>query len=403
MAARYILPALAVAGRAIAQSSSCSNSATTTIQNAGDASALARCSTYTGSIAIATGTTDSIALNGIQDITGSLVANNVTSMSQLSGDSLTTIGDSFSLNGLTILTSLNFPRLAQVGTVDWVALPQLQGLSFTTGLQQAGSVTIVNTQLNTLSGINLQTVDSMQITNNPYLNAINMQLGNVTQALVIQANGRNVSVTFPNLIWAYNITLANASSVSIPSLSAVNGSLGFYSDYFSSISAPNLTSVGGSLSIVANPNLNSVDMPELKTVGGGFTVANNTQLMTINDFGALQTVGGALNLNGALTNVSLPAISDVRGAFNLTSTGDVSAACSTFRGLSGMNNVIKGTYTCNSGASRSGSGSSSASGSATASSGSSSSSATHSSPANVIYISGATGVMGVVAAIFGML
>ena len=279
----------------------CSNAATTTIQNAGDASALASCSTFSGSIAIATGTTDQISLDGVQTITGSLTADNVTQLTGLSGSSLEVIRDSFTLNGLTILTTLNFPRLAEVGTLDWTALPALQGLSFTTGVQQASVVSIQNTQLNTLDGINLQMVDSMTIANNPYLNDINMQLGNITQALILEANGRNVSATFPNLEWAFNMTFRNVSQVSIPSLAAVNGSVGFYANFFESIAGPNLTSVGGSLSFVSNEAMTNLSFPELTTVNGGLQVANNTALEDIDGFPALKTVGGALDFNGNFT------------------------------------------------------------------------------------------------------
>ena len=89
---------------------------------------------------------------------------------------------------------------------------------------------------------------------------------------------------------------------------------------------------------------------------------------------------------------------DVKGAFDLQSTGDITSACSHFQPLSGQNNVIKGTYTCSGKeASVSGvaSGTSTATGSTTSS--------TKASAANTVYISGATGLMGVVAAIFGML
>lgn len=296
-ALRYIVPALAVAGRAAAQCSA----ATTTIQSSGDASALASCSTFSGSIAIATGTTDAIALDGIQRITGSLIADNVTQITTLSADSLDTIDDSFTLNGLIILSTLNFPRLESVQTLDWTALPALQGLSFTTGVQQAGIVSIQNTQLNTLDGIDLQMVDSMTIANNNYLDMINMQLGNISQSLIIEANGRNVSATFPNLEWAYNMTFRNVSSVSIPSLASINGSMGFYANFMDAVAAPNLTTVGGTLSFVSNEDLTNVSFPELKTVTGGLQVANNTALKTINGFPALQTVGGALDFNGNFT------------------------------------------------------------------------------------------------------
>ncbi|KAI6805444.1 hypothetical protein KC358_g14342, partial [Hortaea werneckii] len=65
-AIRYIAPALAAVGHAAAQS--CSVSATTTIQNGGDASAIASCSTFSGSIAIATSVGGDINMDGIQKI-----------------------------------------------------------------------------------------------------------------------------------------------------------------------------------------------------------------------------------------------------------------------------------------------------------------------------------------------
>lgn len=221
-------------------------------------------------------------------------------MTSLSGDSLAIIGDSFSLTSMTILSTLNFPALVNVQTIEWTALPALQGLSFTQGVQQASVVSIQNTQLDTLDGINLQTVDQMIIANNPYLNDINMQLGNVTQSLILEANGRNVTADFPNMIWAYNVTFRNVSQVSIPSLASVNGSMGFFANFFSSVAAPNLTTVGGTLSFVSNADMTNMSFPELKTVSGGLQVANNTVIKTI-DFPALQTVGGALDFYGNFT------------------------------------------------------------------------------------------------------
>jgi len=281
------------------QAASCS-AATTTIQNAGDASALSGCSTFSGSIAIATGTTDSIALDGIQKIQGSLIANNVTGMSSLSASTLQTITDTFSLQDMTILTNLNFPVLTNVETIDWNALAALSGLSFTNGVQTASTVMIQDTQLQSLSGINLQVVDTMFITNNNYLNNINMQLGNVSTSLTIEANGRNVTANFPNMMWAYNITMRNITSVSMPSLGSVNGSLGFYSNEFASLSTPNLTRVGGSLSFVSNTDLSSIDMPSLTTIGGGFQIANNTDLSSV-EFDKLKSIGGALDYSGNFT------------------------------------------------------------------------------------------------------
>lgn len=91
----------------------------------------------------------------------------------------------------------------------------------------------------------------------------------------------------------------------------------------------------------------------------------------------------------------------MRGAFNLQSTKDITDACNHFEPLSGQNNVIKGEYTCKgeedhpqgTGTLTAGTNSGSGSGSSTSSS----------SAANPMLIPGATGVLGVVAAIFGLL
>ena len=191
--------------------------------------------------------------------------------------------------------------MTDVGSIQWEALPALQGLSFTTGVQSANELNIQNTQLNSLDGINLQVVDTVYIANNPYLQDIEMQLGNITNALTLESNGKNVSAIFPNLIWANNMTFRNASRVSIPSLESVNGSLGFYSNDFSSLTAANLTSVGGSLSFVSNTDLSNVSMPLLKTISGGFQLANNTELDMVDGFPVLATVGGALDFYGNFT------------------------------------------------------------------------------------------------------
>ncbi|GAB7351982.1 hypothetical protein MBLNU459_g2507t1 [Dothideomycetes sp. NU459] len=400
MSAKYLVPALALAAGAVAQSS-CS-AATTTIQNAGDASALASCKTFTGSIAIATGTTDNIALDGISEIQGSLIANNVTQLTQISGSSLETITETFNLNGLTILSTLNFPRLTNVDSIQWEALPALQGLSFTTGVQTASTLNIQNTQLNSLAGIDLQVVDTVYIVNNDYLQDINMQLGNITEALTIGSNGNNVSAIFPNLIWANNMTIRNATSVSLPSLESVNGSLGFYSNEFSMLSAANLTTVGGSLSFVSNQDLTNVSMPMLKTVNGGLQVANNTEFKVVNGFPALATIGGALDFYGNFTNVTLPSITNIRGAFNLQSSADIDSTCSTFKALSGSNSVIKGKFTCAGEQSKPSGEGSSVTGTATGSS-STSTSTGKSGAAGLIVPGAATGLMGVVAVFFGLL
>ena len=260
--------------------------------------ALSSCLTYSGDIAVATGTTDDIALDGIRRIVGSLTVKDVSNMASLSGSSLQIIDDSMTLNNIQILSTLSFPSLTKVDTVNWIGLPNLQGLSFTAGLQEVTSLSIQNTQLGSLNGVNLMVVDTFIVANNYYLNDISMQLSNVTNALTLEANGRNVHADFPNLEWAYNMTFRNCSSVNIQSLASLNGSLGFYSNYMSSLSMPNLTTVGQSLSFVDNAALTNISASELNTVNGGLQIANNTALSMINGFQRLARVGGAIDFTG---------------------------------------------------------------------------------------------------------
>jgi hypothetical protein len=231
-------------------------------------------------------------------IDGDLIASNVSQLTSLSADSLTRITGSFNLEQDEILSTLNFPQLSQVGEIQWEGLPGLQGLSFTNEIKKAESVSIINTYLSSLEGINLETAATIDIQNNNYLDDITMQLGNVSDNFNVYANGRNVSVVLPNLIWANRINIANASSVSIPSLASVNGSLGLYSNFFESIQAPNLTDVGGTLSIVSCEKATNISFPQLTTVTGGLSVQNNTELADVSGFPVLTTVGGAVDMYG---------------------------------------------------------------------------------------------------------
>jgi len=402
MSLKYITPVVAIAAGRVAAQSSCS-AATTTIQNAGDASALAACTTFSGSIAIATGTTDNIQLNGLRVIDGDLIASNVSQLTSLSADSLTRITGSFNLEQDEILSTLNFPQLSQVGEIQWEGLPGLQGLSFTNEIKKAESVSIINTYLSSLEGINLETAATIDIQNNNYLDDITMQLGNVSDNFNVYANGRNVSVVLPNLIWANRINIANASSVSIPSLASVNGSLGLYSNFFESIQAPNLTDVGGTLSIVSCEKATNISFPQLTTVTGGLSVQNNTELADVSGFPVLTTVGGAVDMYGdAIDSASLPAINDVRGAFTLVSMQNLDDACSAFEKLKD-DSTIKGTFTCRGEDSDPESGDK-PEGTTKGSGGSSSSgNSTKDSAATSIQITGATSFLGVVAVLFGLL
>jgi hypothetical protein len=276
---------------------------TGTISSQADAQAYTQCETVTGSIVVSPEAGGAIDISGPTKVNGDLICHSAGNLITLSSSSIKSIGGSFDLFNLTTLSTLSFTNLTSATTILWNALPALGELTFPQFISHATSVTIENTFLTTLDGINLQSVGSLDINNNRRLSKFSTQVGSVSNILNIASNGQDLQVEFPNLMWANNATFRNVSSVSIPSLATVNGSLIFDENYFDSLSAPNLTTVGntatgfGSLALVANSALKNITIPHLKTVGGGNQIANNTALQTIS-FPALTTVGGAIDFSG---------------------------------------------------------------------------------------------------------
>jgi hypothetical protein len=365
MFAKTLLPTLAVlVGSSAAATSSICSQSTATINSQADATALADCTTISGSVVIGTAASGEIDLNGPDQIKGDLIAENAGALTSLTSTSIATIGGAFTLSNLTVLSTLSFSDLTSVGSINWAALPALPSLTFPQFVTSASSVVITNTFLSTLDGINLETVDTLNINNNNRLKTFSTQVANITSSLNIDSNGKSLDVSFPNLIWAANMTFRNVSTVSIPSLAVVNGSLGFYENYFTSLSAPNLTKVGdtangqGGLAFVANPSLANITIPNIETVGGAFQIANNSALDDIS-FPALTQVGGAIDFSGNFSTPDLPKLDDVKGGFNMQSTASID--CSSFQSEHSSGN-IQGTFTCKTTAdAKSGTGSSSTS------------------------------------------
>jgi hypothetical protein len=227
-----------------------------------------------------------------------LVVNNVSQITSLQSSDLESIGGTFLLNDDQILQSLSFPRLTRVRKIQWAGLPNLNSITFTTGIQLAEEIDIRNTYLTDLKGImSVKSVTTFYLANNKFLNALELEMKNISNALTLEDNGEKMLATFPNLEWANNMTFRNCPNVSVPALRSTNGSLGFYENTLLSLSANNLTTIGDSFSITTNTELAELNLPSLTKVGGGLQIANNTLLDNI-DLPALQSVGGALDFYG---------------------------------------------------------------------------------------------------------
>ncbi|KAF2707057.1 GPI-anchored cell wall organization protein Ecm33 [Pleomassaria siparia CBS 279.74] len=339
---RLALPVLAAASTAYA---ACSTSGTATIQNQGDASAIASCSTFSGNIAIATSYSGNLALDGVQVIKGDLTAEDNPNLGQLSGDSVTSI-QNFNLQNVTGLNTVTFPLLTSVKTLKWISASVLQNLNFNAEISQAQGVDIENTILSSLEGINLETVGDVKIVNNRFIESIEMKVTNITGALVFEGNAPALAVKLNSLKAANNLTFQACKSVEVASLATLNDSLVLLKNTFESFSAPNLTKIGNSLIVNDNANMTNLTFPALTTISKAIQVANNTEFTEFEALPKLKTVGANLDIHGNFSKLEIPSLTDVTGAFNIQSTGDIQSTCDNdFKALKSSQH-IQGKYQC---------------------------------------------------------
>ncbi|PWY93742.1 GPI-anchored cell wall organization protein Ecm33 [Aspergillus sclerotioniger CBS 115572] len=395
---KYALPVVAAAQAALAASCGSTDS-TITISSQSDLDSYATCPTLKGNVEISEHASGDLTLSGVYSITGGLSCTDGSNITSLSSSSLSSIGEAFKLDGLTTLTTLSFTNLTSVGSISWTALPELQALDFTKGVSQAGSVEITNTGLTSLDGISLKTVGAFDITENTNLKTVNVnELTNATGLINFAGNLDSLEIILPNLGTGTNMTIRNVSGVSLPSLETLSGQLGFWGNTFNNFSAPNLTSTAD-LVFDDNTKLANISMPVLKTVNGGFQIARNDKLKGI-DFPDLKEVTGAIDFSGDFDSVSLSALTEVKGGFNMQSTGNFS--CSAFKTLR-ENNVIRGTYTCKA-STTDPTTSDGSSGTTTSTTSSGTSSATSSDSASVMNVANlpALGLAAIIGAVFAL-
>ncbi|KAL2021791.1 hypothetical protein VTK56DRAFT_6565 [Thermocarpiscus australiensis] len=351
MLVKHLVPALAAIGSAAAQAGTCTVS-TTTVNSQAEATKLASCRTVDGTVVVGPEAAGNIDISGPREITGDLKILNNGVLETFQSSSLATIGGAFTMNNVTKLASLSLAKLTSVKTLAWQSLTNLNSLNLGP-LTKADEVTVSDTFLNTLDGIDLTTVKKFDINNNRRLTKFSTQLGSLSDNLNIQANGLSLEIDLPKLIWIANMTIANVTKFSAPSLRVVNGSARFDSNYFESFNAPNLTETqSGDISFVGNGKLANMTFPKLTSIGGGLLIANNTELLKVDGFPELEQVGGAIKLRGSFDEIKFPKLDIVKGAFDASSTKNISGSCHELQQLApqsqGGEGKVAGTFACTS-------------------------------------------------------
>ncbi|KAH6627154.1 hypothetical protein B0J18DRAFT_161506 [Chaetomium sp. MPI-SDFR-AT-0129] len=347
MLVKNLLPAFAAIGSAAAQAGVCKG---TTVNSQADASQLASCRTIKGNLIVGPESGAAIDISGPEQITGDFRVENNGQITTLTSTSLQSVGGQFRLNNVTGLNTVDLGKLTTVQSIYWVAATRLDTLTLGP-LTKAETIRISDTFLNTLDGFALKSVGSFKIDNNRRLQKYTSQLTDLSDELVIQANGIDLEVDLSNLNWIANMAIANVTKFSVPSLQVVNGSAKFDSNYFTSFSAPNLTKTEtGDISFVGNGFLKNMTFPKLTQIAGGLLIANNTGLDRITFFPKLQKISGAVKLRGNFTDIQFPSLNNVKGAFDVSSTANIRKSCDKLSESAprsqGGNGDIEGVFSC---------------------------------------------------------
>jgi hypothetical protein len=273
-----------------------------TINSQADITGLGRCRTLRGNVVVGEQTDAKLDFSGFTTIDGDFSVLNNKFVTDISSSSIGQITGTFHLQNLTALSNLGFSMLKSVGGINFVSLTAIDTLSFTSGVSQASKVVVSDTFLSSLNGLNMVSLESMDINNNRRLVRWDSKLTSLSGTLIINANGLNLAVALPSLLWINEARISNVSTFEVPALSVVNDSLRFDSNFFRTFAAPNLTHTeDGDVSFVSNPQLTNVSMPLLTSLGGGLLIANNTGLSKVDGFPLLKTVGGAVKFRGNFT------------------------------------------------------------------------------------------------------
>lgn len=327
---KYALPMLAAAGYAYAE---CSTTATTTIENSGDASAIATCTTFSGNIAVATGVSDDISFGQLKEIDGDLLIKNNQNIKRIDGAGLEKISGELSLLDNSQLAAVAFPKLDNVKKLTMIGLASLRNLGFDGGISNIEELSIENTQLQNLNGIDLNKTKSIRIIANPSIANISMGVTNMTGPMEIGDNNADVVVSFPNLEHAGNMSFRSVGNLSLPALKDISpGSFGIFKSKLKSFYASNFTEVKADLTISNCTELEDLSLPSLSKVGA-FRI-ENTNLADITKLGKLKEANAALDISGKnLTKVEMPSLDYVKGVFNLQSQADLGNSCDPFNKL----------------------------------------------------------------------
>ncbi|OBA23268.1 hypothetical protein METBIDRAFT_29784 [Metschnikowia bicuspidata var. bicuspidata NRRL YB-4993] len=345
MLKHLVFPLLASLAAA-ASSDSCSFS--TTISAASGVLTLNACPTLSGDITITGDDIASVDLSGVQNVAGDLTLFNSSSFTSVNFNSLVNVTGSLAFTALTQVHSVDFAALNMAEDLLFVSLPSLASLNLGLGLADVTSLTLSDTALSSIDNLlQFSSIHVLNVNNNKNITLIDLSsLELVSGGLTLSFNNDDAVVRLGSLQWAANFTLQDVAAADISNLLTVNGSFIVGYNSFDAVLFESLTTVGASLQVFANDNLETLELANLTSINGEFHVFNNSLLLDIN-LDSLETVKGAVDIEGAFGNFTMPSLDEVEGDFTVLSTSE-DFSCEAFDSLYDDGKFLGANYNCSS-------------------------------------------------------
>ncbi|KAK5712334.1 cell wall protein Ecm33 [Elasticomyces elasticus] len=281
-------------------------------------------------------------LLGVEEVIGSIIVANNSALTTVAANALRSVSNLMVLDNLPLLSNITLPMWSAVNTLILNKIPAPNVLNLQTTVQKVTNLYITDTTLETLFGLLLRTsqMENLVITGNKFLQDCWFGVGNITQQATIVDNSGTMSLTLPNLTYAYNMEITNASAISMPVLQSVNQHLDISWNTIQNLSLPELNYVGGEFSVMNNAQLTEMDIPDLVNVQGDVEISDNHQLKELSGLSKLAYIGGDLTAQGEFDDARLTSLGSVGGNISLQTT-DGDATCADL-----PKTLARGTYAC---------------------------------------------------------
>ncbi len=300
----------------------CQSSGLFVAMHEGDLNRVSACGNFQGNLVISPEFKGrEINLNDLRHVEGDLIVSNIRNTYIFKAPNLETVAGTVRIEKATDLVKIDMPKLSTVESFELLILPLLDKLILGGGISGAKEVRIVDTSLQSVSGMfTMERIDSFYLRNNRYMTSADLPLKIVKGSIDVTDNSWSMKLSLPKLIQVDNIIIKSVSELNLDSLQIVTRSLELFHNSLTNLSAPELKLIGSTLTINGNEYLSNTYFPKLENIGGALIIVDNDNIKSIDGFNNLQTINGAVNLEGDFDYIQFNELELIKGSTNLRST-----------------------------------------------------------------------------------